>query len=347
MSKKIIITGITGQDGSNIVRFLLRNTEHILYGCTRRLSVNNHDNIIDIKDDRLNIIRLDISDQQSINTNIKKIQPDYIINFAAQSFVGESWNTPIHTFTTNTLSVIYFLEAIREYCPNCRFYSAGSSEEFGDVAYSPQDINHPLRPRSPYGASKCAARHITKVYRESYNLFATHCILFNHEGIRRGKEFVTRKITSNIARIKKEIDEGKDITPFHLGNIYAKRDWSDSEDFVEAVWLMLNQEKPREYVLSSNETHTVKEFVELSCKYAGLDYQWKENGNELETKLVVETPLGQKVIMEISEEFYRPAEVDLLYGDSNETRKVLNWEPKVSFGELVEKMVKHDIKLLE
>ena len=242
---------------------------------------------------------------------------------------------------------MYLLEAIREFVPKCRFYSAGSSEEFGDVEYIPQDIKHPCKPRSPYGASKCAARHLTKVYRESYDLFAIHCILFNHEGIKRGKEFVTRKITSNIARIKKEIDNGKEITPFELGNIYAKRDWSDSEDFVEAVWLMLNMDTPREYVLSSNETHTVKEFIELSCDAADLKYKWIENGNELDTKLCVYTEKGDKIAIEISEEYYRPAEVDLLYGCSKETREVLNWEPKVSFKELVKKMVIHDIKLLE
>jgi nucleoside-diphosphate-sugar epimerase len=236
---------------------------------------------------------------------------------------------------------MYFLEAIREYCPKCRFYSAGSSEEFGDVEYSPQDINHPLRPRSPYGASKCAARHIVKVYRESYNLFAIHCILFNHEGIRRGKEFVTRKITSNIARIKKEIQEGKKITPFQLGNINASRDWSDSEDFVEAIWLMLNQDEPREYLLSSNETHTIKEFVELACKYAKLDYKWKENGNEMEIQLLVDN----QVIMTIDEKYYRPAEVDLLYGNSIESRKALNWKPKYSFEDLVNRMISNDFKL--
>ena len=345
---KVIITGVSGQDGSNMVRYLLKNNENIrIYGAIRRLSVKNHENIADVKDSRFTFINLDITDQQSIFNQVKQIQPDYIINFAAQSFVGESWNSPIQTFTTNTLSVMYLLEAIREYVPKCRFYSAGSSEEFGDVEYVPQDIKHPCKPRSPYGASKCAARFLTKVYRESYDLFAIHCILFNHEGIKRGKEFVTRKITSNIARIKKEIDNGEQVTPFELGNIYAKRDWSDSEDFVEAVWLMLNMDTPREYVLSSNETHTVKEFIELACDAADLKYKWIENGNELDTKLCVYTDTGDKVALEISEKYYRPAEVDLLYGCSKETREVLNWEPKVSFNELVKKMVKHDIKLLE
>jgi|TARA_B110000967_G_C18863565_1_gene551409 GDPmannose 4,6-dehydratase len=342
--KKIIITGVTGQDGSNMVRYLLKHVENVeIYGTVRRLSVTNHDNIKDVKDNRFKFINLDITDQQSILNQVKEIKPDYIINFAAQSFVGESWNSPIQTFTTNTLSVMYLLEAIREYVPKCRFYSAGSSEEFGDVEYIPQDINHPCKPRSPYGASKCAARHLTKVYRESYDLFAIHCILFNHEGIRRGKEFVTRKITSNIARIKKELENGEEVTPFELGNIYAERDWSDSEDFVEAVWLMLNMDTPREYVLSSNETHTVKEFIELACDAAELKYEWIENGIELDTKLVIDG----KTSITISKKYYRPAEVDLLHGCSKETREVLNWEPKVSFKELVEKMVKHDIKLLE
>jgi GDPmannose 4,6-dehydratase len=342
--KKILITGVTGQDGSNMVRFLLNNTTCVIYGGIRRLSVKNHENIDDIKDNRFSLVNLDISDQQSIINMIKKIKPDYVVNFAAQSFVGESWNTPVHTFTTNTLPIIYFLEAIREYVPNCRFYSAGSSEEMGDVDYSPQDLKHPMKPRSPYGASKCAARHLVKVYRESYNLFAIHCILFNHEGTKRGKEFVTRKITSNIARIKKEIENNEVVKPFELGNIYAIRDWSDSEDFVEAVWIMLNQEKPREYVLSSNEIHTVEEFINLTCKYANLDVEWKiDNENPLNTILLCK---GQ-VILKINEHLYRPAEVELLYGDSSETRIALNWEPKISFDELVKKMINNDIKLLK
>ena len=340
--KKVLITGVTGQDGSNMVRFLLKNTNCKIYGTIRRLSVKNHENIVDIKSERFNLISLDISDQQSIINCIKNLRPDYIINFAAQSFVGESWNSPIHTFTTNTLSVMYFLESIREYIPNCRFYSAGSSEEFGDVDYSPQDLQHPLKPRSPYGASKCAARHIVKVYRESYNLFAIHCILFNHEGIRRGKEFVTRKITSELARVKKQIIKGEEIIPFELGNIYALRDWSDSEDFVEAVWLMLNRETPREYVLSSNETHTVKEFIDLACKYADIAVEWNIDENEpLNTQLLY----NNKPILKISENLYRPAEVELLYGNSTESRIALNWEPKVSFNELVKKMIINDLEL--
>ena len=339
--KKILITGVTGQDGSNMVRYLLDHTDHIIYGAIRRLSVPNHKNITDIKDSRFKLVNLDLLDQSSIFNCVKKINPDFVINLAAQSFVGESWNSPVVTFTTNTLPIIYFLEAIREINPKCRFYSAGSSEEMGDVAYSPQDLLHPMKPRSPYGASKCAARHLIKVYRESYDLFAIHCILFNHEGIRRGSEFVTRKITTNIARIKKEIEEGKEITPFDLGNIFAYRDWSDSEDFVEAIWIMLNRDTPREYVLSSNECHTVKEFLDLTCEYAGLDVKWHiDETNTLNTKLLY----NDQIVMYINEELYRPAEVDLLLGDSTETRKEIGWEPKVSFKELVKKMTEWDIK---
>ena len=344
---KILITGVTGQDGSNMVRFLLNKYNNDInlqiFGTIRRLSVSNHENITDIVDSRFKLINLDITDQQSIINNIINIKPDYILNFAAQSFVGESWNTPIQTFTTNTLSVMYFLEAIRFFIPKCRFYSAGSSEEFGDVDYTPQDIKHPCKPRSPYGASKCSARHIVKVYRDSYNLFAIHCILFNHEGIRRGKEFVTRKITSNIARIKNELKCNKIPTPFELGNIYAKRDWSDSEDFVEAIWIMMNQELPREYVLSSNETHSIKEFIDLTCEVAELNIQWSEDKND-ETKTIL--TCNNHIIMKINEKFYRPAEVDLLYGDSNETRRAIGWEPKITFKMLVTKMTLNDIFLL-
>jgi GDPmannose 4,6-dehydratase len=340
MAKKVFITGVTGQDGSNMVRFLLKNTNHLIYGTVRRLSVSNYTNIEDIQDPRFQLVNVDLLDQQSIYNAIKKVEPDYVINLAAQSFVGESWNSPINTFNTNTLPVIYFLESIREIKPTCKFYSAGSSEEFGDVDYSPQDLKHPVKPRSPYGASKCAARHLVKVYRESYDLFAIHCILFNHEGIRRGKEFVTRKITSHIAKIKKDLEQGNKVEPLRLGNIFASRDWSDSEDFVEAIWIMLNQDKPREYVLSSNETHTVKEFLDLASHYAGLDVKWEIDEKEpLNTKLWSN---GQ-VIMIIDPELHRPAEVELLYGDSTESREAIGWQPKISFKELVQRMVEWDI----
>jgi GDPmannose 4,6-dehydratase len=339
---KVLITGVTGQDGSIMAEYLLNNTDMRVVGAVRGMPGCRHDNIEHMEHERFEILSLDLCDQQSIVNAVKSILPDYIINFAAQSFVGESWNRPLLTFTTNTLSVIYFLEAIKEYCPNCRFYSAGSSEEFGNVKYAPQDLKHHREPRSPYGASKCAAGHLVRVYRESYSLYAIHSILFNHEGVRRGKGFVTRKVTSNIARICKELRQGLAVTPLELGNINVVRDWSDAEDFVEAIWLMLQQEKPMDYLLSSNEKHSLREFVDLSCKYAGLEVEWVVD-HEDATKTVL--MCGEHVIIRINKEFYRPAEIDTVFGDSTESRRVLNWEPKSSFEGLVRKMMEHDIQL--
>jgi len=348
--EKVFITGITGQDGSNIVDYLLENTSVMIYGAIRKLSNYNDTNIKHIKntESRFKIINMDITDSESVKYFVKLIKPDYFINFAAQSFVGTSWQQPILTFNTNTMPIIYILEAIREYCSSCKFYSAGSSEEFGNVDYMPQDLNHKRKPRSPYGASKCAAGHIVKVYRESYNLYAIHSILFNHEGVRRGKEFVTRKITSGLVKIKNELKNCQKhsilIEPLKLGNIYAKRDWSDSEDFVEAIWLMLQQDKPHDYLLASNEIHSVKDFIDLVCKYLELETEWIiDNKNPLNTVLMCD---HQKIIV-INKDFYRPAEVDILCGDSTDTQKILNWTPKVSFEELVKKMTLHDLKLYE
>ena len=342
--KKILITGVSGQDGSNMTRFLLKTTPHLIYGGVRRISVSNYDNIEDVSDPRFKLVYFDLLDQQSITNLIREIKPDYVINFAAQSFVGESWNMASYSFTTNTLPIIYFLEAIKEYVPQCRFYSAGSSEELGDVDYAPQDIKHPLKPRSPYGASKCAARHLVKVYRESYNLYAIHCILFNHEGKRRGKEFVTRKITSNMAKIKKQIDQGEEVGFFELGNIFSERDWSDSEDFVEAVWIMLNRDTPREYVLSSNEKHSVKEFIDLVCENLQLNVEWNV---DIENPLNTTLNYKGKPIIKISEKLYRPAEVDFLWGDCTETMNEINWKPRSTFKDLVKKMIDWDVELLQ
>lgn len=348
-TKKVLITGVTGQDGSNMTKYLLENTSHLIYGTVRRSSVTNYENLQDILENknyanRFMIVRMDMCDEHSIRNVFIETMPDYVINFAAQSFVHESWNSPINTFNINTLGVIHFLEIIKNYKPECRFYSAGSSEEFGDVEYVPQDLKHPLKPRSPYGASKCAARHIIKVYRDSYNLYAIHSTLFNHEGIHRGKEFVTRKITSGIAKVKHQIKNNDPIIPIEIGNIYSQRDWSDSEDFVEAIWLMLNQPQPDEYLLSSDETHSVKEFIDIAVESAGLECKWDiDENNPLNTKLLY----GNHPIVIINKKYYRPAEVDILHGNSSESRKKIGWEPKVSFKQLVEKMMLHDIKLLE
>ena len=287
---KILVTGVLGQDGANMVEYLLKNTDSEIFGVMRRTSNPNFINCKSfMKNERFKFVYGDLSDSVSIDSLVKEILPDYFINFGAQSFVGCSWEIPLQTFDVNATGVARCLEAIRKHKPNCRFYSAGSSEEFGDVAYSPQDIKHPIRPRSPYGASKSAARHLVKVYRESYNLYAVHGILFNHEGTKRGEEFVTRKITKGVARIKKSFLDGQVFKAIELGNIDAKRDWSDAEDFVEGIWLMLNQEKPNEYVLSSNETHTIREFVSLAFKYAGIEGTWHGNGVNEEFSITVDT----------------------------------------------------------
>lgn len=338
--KKVIITGVTGQDGSFMADYLLKNTEHTIVAGIRRLSVKNHKNISHLMSHpRFRLIDLDVSDQANTEEVIAKEMPDYFINFAANSFVGVSWTQPVNHMQTNAMAVLYQLEAIRKHCPKCRYYNAGSSEEFGDVVETPQSESHPLRPRSPYGVSKASARHMVKVWRESYKLFAIQGWLFNHEGTRRGEEFVTRKITKNVARIKNEYVNG-DFKPLELGNVDAKRDWSDAQDFVEGVWLMLNQEEPKEYVLSSNETHTIREFIEEAFNFAGFGKEqchWQGYG--LNEKYIHEG----KTLVQINPQFYRPAEVELLLGDSTAARRDLNWEPKVDFINLVRKMVDRDL----
>ena len=335
----IVVTGVTGQDGSHMVDYLLQNTNYIVFGCVRRLSVYNHKNISHLNDPRFKLINFDLTDANLIARTIEALKPKYFINLAAQSFVGSSWDFALQTWETNCTSVLNILEAIRVHNPDCKLYQAGSSEEFGDVLAVPQDENHPPRPRSPYGASKSASRQLIKVWRDSYDIFAIQGWLFNHEGTRRGEEFVTRKITTNVARIKKEYPIG-DFSPLQLGNIDAKRDWSDAEDFVEGIWLMLNQEEPKEYVLSSNETHTIREFVEEAFNFAGFgidECRWVGEG--VEEKYIHEG----KVLVEINPYFYRPAEVELLFGDSSQARKDLGWKPKSTFLDLVKKMVDHDL----
>ena len=344
--KCIIITGVTGQDGSHMTDYLLVNTEdYIIFGGVRRLSIYNHKNIRHINSERFRLINFDLTDSHVISKIFEKLKPDYFINFAAQSYVGCSWEFPEQTWNTNSTAIIHILEAMKNYCKKCRLYQAGSSEEFGNVSYSPQDEKHPLKPRSPYGASKVGSRVIIKTWRESYGLFAIQGWLFNHEGNRRGEEFVTRKITKNIAYIDYCIKNNLKIKPLSVGNIYAKRDWSDSEDFVEAVWLMLNRDIPKEYLLSSNSEHSVKDFVDLSCKYLELDVKWLiDEQNPINTKLVLKN--NNHPIITISEEFYRPAEVDILVGNSKSTWEELNWEPKTTFENLIKKMIDHDYKNL-
>lgn len=345
---KVLITGVTGQDGSYMADFLLENTPHEVYGMVRRSSTKNYKNIEHlIANPRFKIVTGDLSDSQSIDNLIREISPDYFINLAAQSFVGASWQIPEQTFDVDAIGVIRCLEAIRKHAPKCRFYNAGSSEELGNVDYSPQDEKHPLKPRSPYGAAKAAARHIVKVYRESYDLYAIQGLLYNHESERRGEEFVTRKITKNVARIKKAIDRNEKFSPLELGNIDAKRDWSHAKDFVRGIWIMLNQSSPKEYLLASGETHTVKEFVEKAFAAVGIFGEWF--GEEVNEQFILKKTLNSfyydnQILVKINPQFYRPAEVDLLLGDANRARQDLQWRPEISFDSLVKLMVASDLK---
>lgn len=374
----VFVTGITGQDGSHMVDYLLRETNAYIVAGVRLLSTESNTNISHLNNEpRLQLATFDLTDSHSIYRMVEKIQPDYFINFAAQSFVHGSWDVARTTWQANSTSVLDCLEAIRQVKPTCRFYNAGSSEEFGNVLYDPQDELHPPHPRSPYGASKCAARTLVKVYRESYQMYAVQGWLFNHEGTRRGEKFVTRKITKSVARIAKSISENKEFQPLELGNIDAKRDWSDAEDMVDGVWRMLNQEKfnpklrgigefdgiktmmydlsneIKDYVCSSDENHTIREFVEESFKVAGIKGYWEGTGvnevylhdNAYTVPLAADGPV-RVVLMKINPSFYRPAEVEILRGDSSKIRTELGWKPKTDFKSLVKKMVDNDVKLL-
>lgn len=349
MSKKVIITGVTGQDGSHMADYLLKKTDYKLYGAVRRLSVKNHENIDHLENrERFSLVNMDLTDAHSIRDVIMDIKPDYFINFAAQSFVAGSWDYPIQTWETDANSILHILESLRRFSPNCRFYNAGSSEEFGDVIYSPQDENHPLRPQSPYGASKCAARHIVRVYSESYGLYAVQGWLFNHEGTRRGLDFVTRKISHSIAKLKSTMELNSHLNSgffplpvLKLGNLEAKRDWSDSEDFMPGVWLMLNQDKPKNYVLASGEMHSIRDFLDETLKCAEIEFE--SEGSGIEEKYV--TKSGD-VIVEIDPKFYRPAEVYKLCGNDSLARKEIGWKTKTDFKTLVKKMYNNDYKLV-
>lgn len=350
--KTVIVTGVSGQDGSHMVDYLLANTDYNIVGGARRLSVDNHKNIEHLEGvNRFHLVNFDLTDTHSIDKLIHLIQPDYFINLAAQTFVKSSWDFPVQTWETNTTGVLHILEAIRLHSPKCRCYNAGSSEEFGDVLYSPQNELHPMRPRSPYGASKAAARQIVKVYRESYNLFAIQAWLFNHEGTRRGKEFVTRKISSKVVEIYRNIiNPSKDavVTPIELGNLDALRDWSDAEDLIVAIWLMLNNNTPSEYVVSSGVSHSIREFVEIAFSRVNIQGKWIGSGpDEIFWYESGPKPLpsDQCVLVKINPAFYRPAEVERLCGDSTKIRTELKWTPRTSFNDLVVKMVDNDLKL--
>lgn len=334
--KNALITGITGQDGSYLAELLLEKGYNV-YGIMRRKSVVDYGNVEHIKD-RLHFIYADMTDPISLITAMKVSQADEVYNLAAQSFVATSWEQPLATADIDALGVTNMLEAIRIVKPQAHFYQASTSEMFGLVQEIPQCETTPFYPRSPYGVAKLYGHWITKNYRESYNLFACSGILFNHESERRGKEFVTRKITDAVARIKHNLQDCVE-----LGNLDSKRDWGHSKDYVYAMWLMLQQETPDDYVIATNETRTVREFVDTAFKHAGISIKWSGTGID---EVGTDTVTG-KVVVRVNPQFFRPAEVDLLLGNPSKAEIRLGWKRNISFSELVERMVKTDMALVE
>jgi GDPmannose 4,6-dehydratase len=318
LSKTALITGITGQDGSYLAELLLREGYRVV-GMTRRTSTDVHERIQHLVDD-IEFVSGDLLDQSSVTAIISRVKPDEVYNLAAQSFVPTSWDQPVLTGEFTALGVTRVLEAIRSVNPRIRFYQASSSEMFGKVQAVPQSEETPFYPRSPYGVAKLYGHWITINYRESYDLFAVSGILFNHESERRGKEFVTRKITDGVARIKLGL-----ATELRLGNLEARRDWGFAGDYVRAMWLMLQQPQPDDYVVATGVTRSVGEFVRAAFAVADLDWE----------RYVVIDP-----------RFYRPAEVDLLVGDPSKAQAQLGWEPETSFERLVESMVIADLDRL-
>ena len=314
--RRALITGITGQDGSYLAEFLLEKGYHVV-GMVRRSSTESFERIAHLRE-RIDIREGDLLDQLSLITLLHHVDPHEIYNLAAQSFVPTSWEQPILTSEVTALGATRLLEAIRVVDRSIKFYQASSSEMFGKVRETPQSELTPFHPRSPYGVAKTYAHYLTINYRESYGIFACSGILFNHESPRRGKQFVTRKVTDGIARIK-----ARRAKELRLGNLDAKRDWGFAGDYVQAMWMMLQQPKADDYVVASGQTHSVRELCEIAFAHAGLDWQ----------KYVVVDPA-----------FVRPAEVDLLIGDASKARRVLGWAPKHSFQQLIEMMVDADLE---
>ena len=318
MAKKALITGITGQDGSYLAELLL-DEGYEVHGMVRRSSTETRFRIEHLGD-RISFVEADLLDPASLVKALAQVQPEEIYNLAAQSFVPTSWSQPVLTGEFTALGVVRLLEAMRQVAPEARFYQASSSEMFGKVREVPQNEQTPFHPRSPYAAAKAYGHHITVNYRESYGLYGVSGILFNHESPRRGREFVTRKITDGVARIKLGLADS-----LALGNLDSERDWGYAGDYVRAMWLMLQQDEPDDYVISTGRTHSVRQFLEIAFGHVGL--KWEDH--------VKQDP-----------RFMRPAEVDQLIGDSSKARRVLGWEPTVSFEQLVTMMVDSDLRLL-
>ncbi|MCL2811364.1 MAG: GDP-mannose 4,6-dehydratase [Clostridia bacterium] len=332
--KKALITGITGQDGSFLAELLLQKGYEV-YGLVRRkseLTYGNAEHLVG----KVIFVDGDMTDPASLIRAMQQSDADEVYNLAAQSFVAASWTQPIYTGQCDALGCTNLLEAIRFVKPTARFYQASTSEMFGLVQEIPQRETTPFYPRSPYGVAKLYAHWLTKNYRESFGMYACSGILFNHESERRGLEFVTRKITHSVARILKG-----ELDCLELGNMDAKRDWGHSEDYVNAMWLMLQQDKPEDYVIATGETRTVREFVERAFGVAGITLAWRGSGMD-------ETASDQmtgKVVVKVNPKFFRPAEVELLLGCPEKAERELGWKRNVSFDDLVERMVKHDLAL--
>ena len=343
MNKKVaLITGITGMDGSHLAELLI-DKDYEVHGIIRRTSTFNTGRIDHIFD-RLKLHYGDVTDPLVISNLISQIQPDEVYNLAAQSHVKVSFEIPYYTAQCDGLGTLAILEAVKNHCSKAKVYQASTSELYGGMGYNMPLTGYTeesvMHPRSPYGCAKMYALWISKNYRESYGLYVCNGILFNHEGERRGETFVTRKITLALSSIKNSFDNGiLDIQKLRLGNLYSKRDWGYAKDFVYGMWLMMQQETPDDYVLATGETHNIKEFVELACKECGWNINWVGEGAD--EKGVLDNGV---TIIEIDEKYYRPAEVDLLLGDSSKARKELGWKPETSFEQLVDKMVKNDLK---
>ena len=334
--KRALITGVNGQDGSYLAELLLEKGYKV-YGLMRRKSSVDYGNVDHIKD-KIEFIYADMADVVSLANAMRISQADEVYNLAAQSFVGTSWEQPVATAEIDGIGALNMLEAIRIIKPNAKFYQASTSEMYGLVQAIPQNEDTPFYPRSPYGVAKLYGHWITKNYRESYDMYACSGILFNHESERRGKEFVTRKITDAVARIKLGVQD-----VLELGNLDAKRDWGHAKDYVRAMWLMLQQDEADDYVIATNETRTVREFVERTFMYVGIEIIWE--GSEV-NEIGKDKATG-KIVVKINPDFFRPAEVDILIGDPIKAETKLGWKREIPFVELVERMIKNDLMLVE
>jgi len=333
--KKALIIGVTGQDGSYLAEFLLQKGYKV-YGIVRRSSTFNTgriDHLIE-NNDNFDFYRGDINDINSIMNILKEIEPDEIYNLAAQSHVQVSFEIPVYTFETVASGTLKLLEAVRSLGLKTKIYQAGSSEMFGS-APPPQDERTPFMPRSPYAVAKVAAHYLCVNYREAYGMWIANGILFNHESPRRGETFVTRKITRSLARIKLGIQD-----KLILGNLYAKRDWGYAPDYVEAMWLMLQQDEPDDYVIATGEAHTVKEFVEKAFLYGGFEIEWEGSGLNEKGRDIK----SGKILIEVNKRYFRPTEVEFLLGNASKAREKLGWYPKVNFEQLIQIMVDADMK---